>query len=222
MCTFRKRTRVRTARTVPVPPAPEHITHEEYNTLVSRLEFNDNMRNNLLTFSFTAVITLIGVILAMEPPVTPTICLLPYLLIIPFAARITYYRVSSAHIDSFLRCFAPENSTFRWGSTEVRERHNCVYGLIAWLVNHEMVMLSLVVSVAYGYQYYIVRGINSFEDLLFALASIPFTIIVFTITHSANNYRALYDLYVPNWYDYKNGFSKEMTAKNKEDTRDVA
>lgn len=206
---------MKSKETIIPPSPPESITEEEYSTLVNRLQFNDTTRNNLLTFSFTAVLTFLGVILSITPPVTPFICLLPYFLIIPFSARITYYRVSSAHIDSFLRCFSPENSVFRWGSTEVREKHNRAYGLIAWLVNHEMVMLSLVVGVAYGYQYCITCGIESAVDVLCALAALPLIGIVYVITDSANNYRALYDLYVPKWYAYKAGTDKAADIGNR-------
>ena len=37
------------------PPLPESISDEEYTALIAKLDFNDNTRNNLLTFSFTAV-----------------------------------------------------------------------------------------------------------------------------------------------------------------------
>lgn len=197
------------------PTPPKSITREEYVSLVDRLEFNETTRNNLLTFSFTAVLTFLGVILSMTPPLTPLICLLPYFLIIPFSARITYYRVSSAHIDSFLRCFSPENSVFRWGSTEVRERHNRAYGLIAWLVNHEMLLLSVVVGVAYVYQYCIAYGIESMLDVLCSLAALPLIAIVYAITDSTKSYKALYDYYVPKWHAYKNGTDKADNIVNK-------
>ena len=45
-----------------VPPLPASISVEEYNALISKLEFNDTTRNNLLTFAFTAVFALLGVI----------------------------------------------------------------------------------------------------------------------------------------------------------------
>jgi len=35
-----------------------NISDVEYGKLVSRLEFHDTMRNNLLTFSFTAVLAI--------------------------------------------------------------------------------------------------------------------------------------------------------------------
>lgn len=42
------------------------ITDKEYDKLIKRLEFFDTMRNNLLTFSFTSVLAVLGVALAMD------------------------------------------------------------------------------------------------------------------------------------------------------------
>lgn len=80
------------------------ITNKEYDKLIKRLEFFDTMRNNLLTFSFTSVLTVLGVALAIDmDSLSAWICLIPFLLIIPFTARISYYRLASAHITSFLK-----------------------------------------------------------------------------------------------------------------------
>jgi hypothetical protein len=186
------------------PPLPESISDEEYTALIAKLDFNDNTRNNLLTFSFTAVLALLGVIFVSEEPITPAICLLPYMLILPFTARIVYYRISSAHIDSFLKCFDPNRSVFKWGSTEVREKHNRVYWIIAWFVNHEMVMLSVLVGGAYYYQYNTVNGYKSWKDYMWLLIPLLCTALVFLMSQSTNKYRKLYDHYMPEWYRYKN------------------
>lgn len=42
------------------------ITDKEYDKLIKRIEFFDAMRNNLLTFSFTSVLTVLGVALAID------------------------------------------------------------------------------------------------------------------------------------------------------------
>lgn len=38
-----------------------YIAEKEYDKLIKRLEFYDTMRNNLLTFFFTAVLAVLGV-----------------------------------------------------------------------------------------------------------------------------------------------------------------
>lgn len=130
------------------------IDNIEYDKLIKRLEFFDTMRNNLLTFSFTAVLAVLGIALQMEmDSVCSWICLIPYFLIIPFSARISYYRVASAHINSFLRVFASDRMQFEIGTTTVKEKNCAHFGVIAWLVNHEMVLLGVACSCLFYFKY---------------------------------------------------------------------
>lgn len=78
------------------------ITKEEYNNLITRLQFYDTARNKLLVFSFTAVMTILGVSLQITMnTVSVYICLIPYLLIIPFSARIVYYPLQLRRLELF-------------------------------------------------------------------------------------------------------------------------
>lgn len=121
------------------------ITEKEYDKLIKRVEFFDTMRNSLLTFSFTSVLTVLGVTLAIDMnSVSAWICLIPFLLIIPFSARISYYRLASAHINSFLKNFDRLDMQFEVGANVVKEGICKHFKLIAWLVNHEMVLLSII------------------------------------------------------------------------------
>lgn len=130
------------------------IKDKEYDKLIQRLVFFDTMRNNLLTFSFTSVLAILGVSLALEMNSTNVwICLFPFFLIIPFTARISYYRLASAHIGSFLKEFAKENMQFEIGTRFVPENGCKRYPQIAWLVNHEMVMLSAATSCTFYVKY---------------------------------------------------------------------
>lgn len=69
-----------------------NITNPEYEKLIQRREFDDKMRNTLLTFSFTAVLAILGLALSINmDSYTAWLCLVPFCLIIPFTARISYY-----------------------------------------------------------------------------------------------------------------------------------
>ena len=180
-----------------------HLTDEEYNTHINTLEFFDTTRNTLLTFAFTTVLALVGAIIALDSPISPYLCLFPYFLIIPFTARITYYRLSSAHINSFLRSYAPEKTLFKRGSTIVREKHNWVYVFIAWFVNHEMFLLSIAVGIIYVYQYQAVNNIDSFWSVVKLLVPLPLIIFDYIITHSTNSYPKLLSHYQKQWDEYR-------------------
>ena len=79
------------------------VSDREYSKLIKRLEAINSTRNSLLTFSFTAVLTVLGIAIANDmDSISAWLCLIPFLLIIPFTARISYYRLASSHINSFL------------------------------------------------------------------------------------------------------------------------
>ncbi len=119
------------------------------------LQFVDeitSLRNNLLTFAFTTVLAVIGIAFAnLDKDIPPLLYLLPHFLIIPFAARITYYRMNHAHKNSFLEAFYPNgiNTQFARGTMFVQERQRQTFRLVSLLVNIEMLILGAACSVLF-------------------------------------------------------------------------
>ena len=179
------------------------ITEREYNKLIRRLEFFDTTRNNLLTFSFTAVLTILGIAFSAEfDEKSVWLCLLPFCLIIPFSARISYYRLASAHISSFLRQFSGKNMKFEIGACIVREERCKRYKLIAWLVNHEMVLLGIASAVIFYVKY--VTVIESRTIFFYIIMFIPTALVVLTflLMNATYNYRSLIDDFTYEWEKY--------------------
>ncbi len=166
-----------------------NIDNLEYSRLTKRLEFYDATRNTLLTFSFTSVLTVLGIALQMDMDMqTSWICLIPYFLIIPFSARISYYRISSAHISSFLRIFAKDKMQFEIGAKDVPEGKGVRYSFIAWLVNHEMVLLGAASSTIFYFKYIPEVMTWNFGAHLGALVPVLLLCIVFIITDTSYNW----------------------------------
>lgn len=179
------------------------ITDKEYDKLISRLEFFDTTRNNLLTFSFTSVLTVLGVALAIDMnPISSWICLIPFLLIVPFTARIAYYRLASAHINSFLKKFGKSDMQFELGTNVVKEDICKHYRLIAWLINHEMVLLSIATSCTFYLTY--ISSISKWEFYNYVSLGVPiiFIILVFAIADSTYSYKKLMDNFSIKWEQY--------------------
>lgn len=181
------------------------ITDKEYDKLIKRLEFFDTMRNNLLTFSFTSVLTVLGVALAIDmDSISAWICLIPFFLIIPFTARISYYRLASAHINSFLKQFVKKDMQFELG-TNVVEEGNCKhYKLIAWLVNHEMVLLAIATSCTFCFKYVIAIEEWSVWNYISLIAPVILIISVYIIADSTYSYKELMDNFIDGWDAYTN------------------
>ena len=182
------------------------VTDKEYDKLIKRLEFFDTMRNNLLTFSFTAVLTVLGVAMTVDMDSKGSwICLIPFFLIIPFAARISYYRLASAHINSFLKEFAQVDMGFERGTEDVPESICKGYKLLAWLVNHEMVLLGMATSCTFFFKYFI--SIDGFKprNCIGILVPVILTIIVYKISHSTYDYQELKTNFSVKWREYAAG-----------------
>lgn len=170
------------------------LTDQEYEKLVKRLEFNDTMRNNLLTFSFSVVLATLGIALQVELDMGSVwFCLLPFLLIIPFTARISYYRLSSAHISAFLRSNAKNRVLFEKWAQKVSEKDGigCMYNRIAFLVNHEMVLLAIASGLVFYIQYIPLIKDSHYCAYMGLLAPVPFISLVFAINHSTSDYSGM-------------------------------
>lgn len=127
-----------------------HVKDYELNYLSEYLHETRSIHNNLLTFSFTAVLAVLGIAFSntgSENLIPPFLYLLPFCLIIPFTARITYYRMSGAHIESFLNVFYSESRIFSCGCLFVKENQNSKFKIISFLVNFEMFILSCVCTI---------------------------------------------------------------------------
>lgn len=128
------------------------IKDHELNYLSEYLHETRSIHNNLLTFSFTAVLAVLGIAFSninSENLIPSFLYLLPFCLIIPFTARITYYRISGARIESFLDIFYPESRIFSRGCLFVKEKQNYKFNIISFLVNFEMFILSYVCTILF-------------------------------------------------------------------------
>lgn len=180
------------------------VSNEEYNKLVKKIEFFETTRNSLLTFSFTAVLTVIGVALAMDMNVISAwICLLPFFLIIPFTARISYYRLATAHIGAFLKCFAPQNMQFEIGADFVKEGNCRFYTLTAWLITHEMVLLGIAVSFVFYLKY--IPSVEKWNIYWIIGLFVPIILsgIVYMIAESTYNYGKVKKNFEKQWDVYR-------------------
>lgn len=180
------------------------ITKEEYNNLITRLHFYDTTRNNLLVFSFTAVLAILGVSLQVKmTTVSVYICLIPYLLIIPFSARIVYYRIAAAHTGAFLNIYAPEYSQFGIGTKTVRESSAKMYTPIAWLVNHEMTLLGIATGVVYYLKLYEVTSQWSFVTFMTLLIPIIAIAFIYKLQYSTEKYSDISNRFEDEWEQYE-------------------
>lgn len=181
---------------------PKIITEEEYSKLISTLQHEISIKNTLLTFSFTAVLAILGLALSEKTSIHPAAFLVPFFLIVPFAARISYYRVVSAHINTFLKVFAPERMIYPIGTEMVPEKSTSSYFLIAWLVNHEMVLLSAATTMIFWFMYFPQVSEWTVRNVLLSIFPLFLDGFVFWLSDSTYSYKKLCEVYKPQWETY--------------------
>lgn len=118
------------------------MSQEEYTFISNKLQDIFNTRNNLLTFSFTAVLAVLAVAFTEGTINVPAVYLLPFFLILPFTGRIVYYRNEEARL---LVCLeeAGMHSYLKIFNRNVKDSKKGIYFLIRILVNYEMFFLSV-------------------------------------------------------------------------------
>lgn len=193
------------------------ISKEEYEYLISQLNNFTTIKNNILAFSFTASIALLAAAITANN-LSPWICIGLFFLIIPFAARVSYYRLASAHINSFLKTFAPERMMFAMGTSTVLEKDGLSgvkkFKTIAWLVNHEMLMLSIAITTVFLYLLIVQTVVYNIYFCLKCCIPILLSIVVFLISNWTYSYKELSDNYNQKWKDYFNQLLNSNQTQN--------
>lgn len=173
---------------------------EEYEQLCEQMKCDTEIRNNLLTFSFTAVLTVIGIGFAMEPDeVNPIIFLLPFFIIIPFAGRMSYYRIWSAHIKAYLCVYAKELNTYTDNAKKVPIERGVIGKILAVLVNYEMFFLACATSLLFFSKYPVEFENFSVKDWCICSIPVILTAIVFVLITTVFNYKNIRSDYEKEW-----------------------
>lgn len=167
----------------------EHEEHE-FNILVRMMEKNLEMRHTYLMFAFTTSMAALAVLFIVDfaKNIMPWICMIPFSVIIPFQARISYSRLTHAKMEAYVVSNYPKQFTFL--KTELNELSGILGKFIAIIVNYELTLLSFFIDILYiTIQIYIIGSsnfvnINSFVMLIctgivFSLATYTFPYIKF-------------------------------------------
>lgn len=182
------------------------ITEQEYNKLVQKLDFFETTRNTLLAFSFTSVLAALGVALGTDEKISAWIFLIPFFLIIPFTARIAYYRMAYAHMITFLKKFAPERTRFEYGVEYVPENHGCStfpFHLMDWLINHEMLLLGVATDFIFIYKY--IAQVEIWNNVAYLGLIVPAlcTAIVYILSNAVYSFQKLRTNFKEKWDEYE-------------------
>lgn len=182
------------------------MTNEEFLQNENLITFLLETRNKILTFSFTVIVGMFAFSLIKEVDEKYFyIYTIPYFLIVPFAARITYYRLWACYTESYLKIFASNKFIISY-PTKYKPptiERNFLDKFIGFLVNFEMSMLCIVCDIIFYYRCY-----EAFEYKLITVVifSIPIlsTILVILFCFSALRYEKMDKEYMRKWKKFYN------------------
>lgn len=168
---------------------------EELSQINARLDLNHSIRNDLLKFSFTTVIASLGAALALENISAPLsfLFLFPFVVMIPFQARISYYRLEEAHLYTYISKFCQENDRYHKICTEGYYENVGIgdfsYKVIAWLINHELVCLSILTCVIFWLKFFSSKEAVSCVLIIIAdILPVILLSIIWSISHSTYSF----------------------------------
>lgn len=93
---------------------------EEYKMLKEEINQKIGYQNTLLTFTDTAVVSIIAIITAIETPLPPEVYLVPLIIIVPMMFRVAYYRDAVAKISAYLSVLLePKLSPISWETRQL-------------------------------------------------------------------------------------------------------
>lgn len=192
------------------------MDNKEYDNLSGQLDYYYSIRNTLLTFSFTTVLAALGVALSSDSEeLSVYIYLLPFCLLIPFTARIVYYRIVHARITSFLMVYAPEKMQFSLRGKNVPENQTKYFNVIAVLVNFETTILSIACALIFVFKYLDTYTLNEISSYLIFAIPIVLVLIVFSISLYGFKYSKHQKRYFKLWEQTLYEFSDKPNANKK-------
>lgn len=181
------------------------MTDREHDWCIKMQERNVSTRTSLLTFSFTTVLAILGIALAENESINPMTYLIPYCLIIPSQARISYYRLIHARIAAYMEIASPRDVKFDVVGENVPEKQTKFFTVIAILVNYEMFILSCTIAFIF-YSKFPFPKLNRFTniDCLMVLLPIILSALVFVIITYAYDYGKWKKRYRTEWEKFLN------------------
>lgn len=159
---------------------------DELSVVIARMDKNLEMRHTYLMFAYTTSAVLLAALFAIESfESLYWLCMLPYAVIIPFQARISYSRISHSRMEAYVKIFYKED--FKFYNRYVDELQGVGGKIIAILSNYELTLLSIEINICFYALKFRVNGAIDFR-LVSSYLPIAMTLIVAGLAKYTRNY----------------------------------
>lgn len=120
----------------------------EFDILNRRMEKNLEMRHTYLMFAFTTAFVSIAALLAANiENISSWIFVVPFSVIIPFQARVSYSRLNHAKMEAYVIVFYPKKFSFL--EIPLNELSGIMGKVLAIISNYELTLLSIAVDILF-------------------------------------------------------------------------
>lgn len=165
--------------------------NDELNFIRNEMKNNMSIRNTLLTFCFTSVITTIGFGLTNYNTVPFYIYLIPTIITTAFSCRITYYKDKQARMNAYLNVYYKESLKYENVFLDRSIFDFCEKNkFCSFIINNELLILSIVCVLIYYIKF--MECMNFEEEkikcIIFVLIPIIPCGIQFLILHKVPSY----------------------------------
>lgn len=123
----------------------------EINYILDEMKNNISIRNTLLTFCFTSVITTIGFGINNFDEIPFILFIIPMIITLTFSCRITYYKDKQCRMNAYLNVFHKNSLQYE---LIYKEKCNiadfCMQNkFTSFIINNELLLLSIVCMIIY-------------------------------------------------------------------------
>lgn len=158
-------------------------------------------------FSFTTTIATFAVAIQKKSsPEDIFFYMLPFFILVPFSARITYYRIWRCYLKSYLEIFSSDIYIFNGYMEKPKIEKNFLDKIIGMFVNFEMFVLSIACTFVYYIKCYIYFKYSLSYIMIFSIPLI-LTFLIFLFCFSAYDYSKIHSLYIDRWFKKKQQLS---------------
>lgn len=120
----------------------------EFDILNRRMEKEVEERHVYLMFAFTTTIATIASLFLIDlSNIATWWCIVPFSVIIPFQARISYSRIVYAKMEAYIYVFYPQK--FKFLKRQVKDLRGMIGKFIAVIVNYELALLAISLDILY-------------------------------------------------------------------------
>ena len=181
----------------------------EYSFLKTEINNHSVRHNNLVTFTITSVVTIIGLAFTINNEYIVYLTLLPFVILVPMAARIARSRKSIALVAAYMIVFLePKLDGINWETATLcfyrkaknnKSTKDKIRDLIYVFRYYECFILSLVTAVIFYVRFYNARLCIQMSNTILLMIPILATLVILYMTHRTNNVGSDKEKLVKHW-----------------------